>query len=304
MSELPEFRCVARVVPALRTVEGGGFVVHRPFPTRVLMDFDPFLLLDEMGPVQYGPGEAKGAPDHPHRGFETVTYMLDGAFSHADSQGHRGELRAGDVQWMTAGAGIVHSEMPEAEFARTGGRMHGLQLWVNLPRRDKMMTPRYQEVPAARIPRAQNADGSVTVRVIAGEALGVKAAIDTRTPILYQHFTLAPGATLHQPVPTDYRVFAYTLAGQGSFGAGGQDERGAPAAAVSVQAQQMVIFGNAGASVQITAGPDAPLELLLLGGVPLNEPVVRYGPFVMNSEAEIHQAVHDFQTGRMGQIAH
>jgi len=295
---MTEFRSVERIVPALRTTEGAGFVVHRPFPTRLMMDFDPFLLLDEMGPIQYAPGEAKGAPDHPHRGFETVTYMLDGAFAHADSQGHRGELRAGDVQWMTAGAGIVHSEMPEAEFAQRGGRMHGLQLWVNLPRRDKMMTPRYQEVPAAQIPCGQSADGSVKVRVIAGEALGVKAAINTRTPILYQHFTLAPGATLSQPVPPRYRVFAYPLAGSGVFGIGGD------AQPVSAQARQMVIFGDDGEGVRITAGSDAPLELLLLGGVPLNEPVVRYGPFVMNSEAEICQAVADFQSGRMGQIAH
>ena len=291
-------RNVKRIVPALRTTEGGGFVVHRPFPTRLMMDFDPFLLLDEMGPVQYPPGEAKGAPDHPHRGFETVTYMLDGAFEHADSQGHRGQLNAGDVQWMTAGAGIVHSEMPEHEFTRRGGRMHGLQLWVNLPRRDKMMTPRYQEIPSAQIPTGQNADGSVKVRVIAGEALGVKAAIDTRTPILYQHFTLAAGATLVHPVPAQYRVFAYPLSGSGTFGV---DENEQP---VGAKAQQMVIFGDEGEHVQITASADAPLDMLLLGGIPLNEPVVRYGPFVMNTEAEIHQAVVDFQSGRMGQIAH
>jgi len=291
-------RNVKRIVPALRTTEGGGFVVNRPFPTRLMVDFDPFLLLDEMGPVRYAPGEAKGAPDHPHRGFETVTYMLDGAFEHVDSQGHRGQLNAGDVQWMTAGAGIVHSEMPEHEFTRRGGRMHGLQLWVNLPRRDKMMTPRYQEIPSAQIPTGQNADGSVKVRVIAGEALGVKAAIDTRTPILYQHFTLAPGATLVQPVPAQYRVFAYPLSGNGTFGV---DDNGQP---VTGQAQHMVIFGDEGEHVQITASADTPLDMLLLGGIPLNEPVVRYGPFVMNTEAEIHQAVVDYQSGRMGQIAH
>ena len=291
-------RQVSRIMPSLRTTEGAGFVVHRPFPTRLLMDFDPFLLLDEMGPTDYAPGAAKGAPDHPHRGFETVTYQLAGAFAHADSQGHHGALNAGDVQWMTAGAGIVHSEMPEPGFAQRGGRMHGVQLWVNLPRRDKMMAPRYQEIPAAQIPTASAQDGAIRVKVIAGEALGVKAAIDTRTPILYQHFTLAPSAKLSHAVPTDYRVFAYPLSGTGVFGL---DQQGRD---VSASAQQMVIFDNHGAYLDITAGPDAPLDFLLLGGVPLNEPVVRYGPFVMNSEEEIRQAVVDFQSGRMGQIAH
>src|SRR5690348_13842525 len=176
-------RTVGHTIAAVRTVEGGGFVVHRPFPTRMLMDFDPFLLLDEMGPVDYAPGEAKGAPDHPHRGFETVTYALEGQFGHKDSAGHSGTLRAGDVQWMTAGAGVVHSEMPDPEFTRTGGRVHGLQLWVNLPRRDKMIAPRYQEIPSAQLPVVSNDEGTVTVKVIAGEAMGVRAVIETRTPI-------------------------------------------------------------------------------------------------------------------------
>jgi len=291
-------RQVSRLVPSLRTVEGAGFVVHRPFPTRLMTDFDPFLLLDEMGPTDYAPGEAKGAPDHPHRGFETVTYQLAGEFAHADSQGHHGALKPGDVQWMTAGAGIVHSEMPEPGFAARGGRMHGLQLWVNLPKRDKMMAPRYQEIPAAEIPTATSADGRIQVRVIAGEALGVKAVIDTRTPILYQHFTLAPGATLKHAVPADYQVFAYPLSGSGVFGV---DQHGLR---ISANARQMVIFANDGETLEITAGADQPLDFLLLGGVPLREPVVRYGPFVMNSEDEIRQAVVDFQSGRMGKIAH
>lgn len=286
-------RSIEHVFPAVRTTEGGGFVVNRPFPTRTLMDFDPFLLLDEMGPVDYAPGAAKGAPDHPHRGFETVTYMLEGRFGHKDSAGHSGTLGPGDVQWMTAGSGVVHSEMPDPEFTRTGGRIHGLQLWVNLPRRDKMIAPRYQELPNAQIPVGRSADGSVSVKVIAGEALGVKAAIDTRTPILYQHFTLAPHAQIEQPVPADYRVFAYGLSGTGLYGAARQ----------SVGAQQMVVFGNDGDTVTLAAG-DEPLDVLLIGGVPLNEPVVRYGPFVMNTEQEIREAVLDYQAGRMGNIAH
>ncbi|TKC77988.1 pirin family protein [Trinickia terrae] len=285
-------RTIQRTFPSVRTIEGGGFVVHRPFPTRMLMDFDPFLLLDEMGPVDYAPGEAIGAPDHPHRGFETVTYMLEGQTVHRDSAGHAGMLRAGDVQWMTAGAGVVHSEMPDPEFARKGGRVHGLQIWVNLPRRDKMIAPRYQEIPSAGIPTAISSDGKTRVKVIAGEAFGVSAAIETRTPILYQHFTLQPGASAVQPVPRDYRVFAYTLAGSGFYG----DERR------RIGAQHMVVFNDDGETVSFAAG-DEPLDVLLLGGVPLNEPVVRYGPFVMNTEDEIRQAVVDYQAGRMGQIA-
>src|ERR1700736_49626 len=197
-------RSIERTVPALRTVEGGGFIVHRPFPTRMLMDFDPFLLLDEMGPVDYAPGEAKGAPDHPHRGFETVTYMIAGKMEHRDSHGNDGQLGPGDVQWMTAGAGVVHSEMPAADFERQGGRMHGFQLWVNLPQRDKMIRPHYQEIPAAKIPVAASADGKVSVRVIAGEAMGVKAVINTRTPIIYLHWTIKPGGRIVQPVPAEY----------------------------------------------------------------------------------------------------
>jgi redox-sensitive bicupin YhaK (pirin superfamily) len=288
-------RTIERTYPAVRTTEGGGFVVHRPFPTRMLMDFDPFLLLDEMGPVDYAPGEARGAPDHPHRGFETVTYVLEGQFGHKDSAGHSGTLHAGDVQWMTAGAGVVHSEMPDPSFVRTGGRVHGLQLWVNLPRRDKMIAPRYQEMPSSEIPVATSADGKVRVKVIAGEALGVKAAVETRTPILYQHFSLQPGATIRQPVPADYRVFAYGLSGKGFYGEGDARQE--------VDPRKMVVFKNDGDSVTLTAGAE-PLEVLLLGGVPLKEPVVRYGPFVMNTEDEIRQAVVDYQAGRMGSITH
>src|SRR5215212_4999743 len=204
-------RTVAGVVNSIETLEGGGFLVRRPFPTAGFSDFDPFLLLDEMGPMELAPGEAKGAPDHPHRGFETVTYMLSGEFEHKDSRGHAGHLREGDVQWMTAGAGVVHSEMPSAEFERTGGRMHAFQLWVNLPKRDKMMKPRYQEIPSSQIPVVKNVDGTVTVRVIAGESLGQRAVIETRTPILYLHFILSSGARVVQPVPRGYNAFAFVF---------------------------------------------------------------------------------------------
>src|SRR5262245_33200773 len=208
-------RSVRRVVPSVETLEGAGFLVHRPFPTPALDHFDPFRLLDEMGPMDLGPGEARGAPDHPHRGFETVTYLLSGRMEHGDSRGNRGQLTPGDVQWMTAGSGVVHSEMPEADFAAKGGRMHGFQLWVNLPKKDKMMAPRYQEIPPSKIPVGRSSDGRVTARVIAGEALGERAVIDTRTPIVYLDLTLAPGAAHTQPLPEDFNAFAYVVEGRG-----------------------------------------------------------------------------------------
>jgi hypothetical protein len=285
-------RSVQHVVGAVRTVEGAGFVVRRPFPVPGFSQFDPFLLLDEMGPVDLPPGEAKGAPDHPHRGFETVTYILEGQAQHRDSAGNAGALGPGDVQWMTAGSGVVHSEMPSREFARHGGRMHGFQIWVNLPRRDKMMPPRYQEIPATRIPSARTEDGRVRVKVIAGEALGARAVIDTRTPIQYLHFTLEPGARFEQPVPREHHAFAYVFGGQGMFG----PER-KPASE-----GEAVLFSTDGDTVVMENTGEEPLQLLLLSGVPLREPVARYGPFVMNTPAEILQAIDDFQNGRMGRI--
>lgn len=286
-------RTVAGIINSVQTLEGEGMLVRRPFPKSTFSDFDPFLLLDELGPIDVEPGRAKGAPDHPHRGFETVSYILEGSLEHKDSQGHAGKLNSGDVQWMTAGSGVVHSEMPEREFANLGGRLHGLQ-WVNLPRHDKMIKPRYQEIPAQQIPTAQNFDGSVSVKVIAGEALGASAVIETRTPIMYLHFTLQRGALVVQPVPKEYNAFIYVLDGEGLFGAG--EERAGDG--------QMVIFAQDGEEVVIKNSTDAksPLDVLLIAGVPLNEPVVRYGPFVMNTEAEIVQAIDDYRNGRMGSI--
>jgi quercetin 2,3-dioxygenase len=283
-------RPVSRVVPGVVTLEGGGFQVRRPFPTPALAAIDPFLLLDEMGPTDYPPGKAVGAPDHPHRGFETVTYLLAGAMRHRDSRGHAGALTPGDVQWMSAGDGVVHSEMPDPEFQKKGGLMHGLQLWVNLPKKDKRMRPRYQEIPASRIPEAKSADEKVSVKVLAGEALGQKAVIETRTPILYLHFTVEPGGRVTQRVPEGFNVFAYVLSGEGRFGKDGT--RGAEG--------DCVIFGTGAGDVVFEAASRA--EILLIGGQPLNEPVARYGPFVMNTKAEIAEAFEDFEAGRMGKI--
>jgi quercetin 2,3-dioxygenase len=287
-------RTVAGIVNSIETYEGAGFLVRRPFPQSSFSDFDPFLLLDEMGPMELEPGQAKGAPDHPHRGFETVTYMLSGEMEHKDSSGRAGRLTPGDVQWMTAGAGVVHSEMPGTSLLREGGRMHGFQLWVNLPRSDKMMKPRYQEIPKSRIPKVTAADGRVSVSVIAGEAMGEKAVIETRTPIVYLHYTIKPGGVVTQNVSASFNTFAYVVEGEGVFGK--ERERAGDG--------QMVLFAQDGDEVRIENPERAngTLEILLIGGMPLNEPIVRYGPFVMNTQQEIRQAIDDYRRGKMGTI--
>jgi len=292
--EVATGRTVSGIVNSIETLEGAGFLVRRPFPKASFSEFDPFLLLDEMGPMTVAPNQAKGAPDHPHRGFETVTYLLSGEMEHRDSRGHAGRLGPGDVQWMTAGAGVVHSEMPSAEFQRTGGTLHGFQLWVNLPKRHKMTKPQYQEISSSRIPKATSVDGLVTVSVIAGEAMGKKAAIETRTPIIYLHYRIEPAGAATLQVPATYNAFAYVVDGEGLFGAEG--ERAADG--------QMVLFAGNGDELRIEnpAGARATLEVLLIAGVPLNEPVARYGPFVMNTEHEIREAIEDYRLGRMGTI--
>jgi quercetin 2,3-dioxygenase len=287
-------RTVERVVHGVRTFEGAGFAVRRPFPTESLAIVDPFLLLDHLGPSTYGPGEAVGAPDHPHRGFETVTYVLEGAVEHKDSTGG-GIIGPGDVQWMTAGGGIVHSEMPTDEIMRNGGTVHGFQLWVNLPRSDKMVQPRYQGIPLDQIPTAESEDGKARVKVIAGESMGVSAAIETRTPIMYFHFTLEPGARIEQSVPGDYNAFAYVVSGDVLTGDDAQQFHEGDAAVFAGDGDRIVL--------SVADAASTPADVLLIAGVPLNEPVVHYGPFVMNTKEEIYQAIKDYNEGRMGQIA-
>jgi redox-sensitive bicupin YhaK (pirin superfamily) len=290
MSEPTELRKVESVVKAHRQREGAGFIVRRPFPTAGFDHADPFLLLDEMGPVEYGPGEALGAPDHPHRGFETVTYVLDGEFEHEDSVGNRGKLGPGDVQWMTAGAGVVHSEMPSKKLRQAGGRFHGFQLWVNLPARDKMITPRYQEIPSSRIPSAESADGLARARVVAGEALGKRAVIETRTPIQYVHWTLQPGADVEQSIDPEHEGYVYVFSGTAEVG-GRRVEEG-----------ELARLGK-GSGVRLAAPKGGEVvELLALSGVPLREPVAWAGPFVMNTREEVMQAMKDYQSGRLGEI--
>lgn len=287
-------RSISQIVNAKTTTEGEGFTVHRSFPNNVVRDFDPFLLLDEMGPIDLPPNQAKGAPDHPHRGFETVTYVIDGAFEHKDSHGNQGRILAGDVQWMTAGSGVIHSEMPEKEFSKKGGRLHAFQLWVNLPKKDKMANPRYQDILSKEIPKVVSSDGKVKITIIAGESLGQSAIIDTKIPIMYLHLSMKPGSSFTQPVPKNYNVFAYVAKGEVLFG----EDR------LSVKKEQAAFFEKDGDKISIHAPEDSigPSEILIIGGSPIGDPVVRYGPFVMNTEEEIQQALEDYKNGKMGKI--
>jgi redox-sensitive bicupin YhaK (pirin superfamily) len=284
-------REVQRIVHSQRQREGGGFIVRRPFPIAGMDHIDPFLLLDEMGPVDYGPGEAVGAPDHPHRGFETVTYMLDGEFEHEDSAGNRGTIAAGDVQWMTAGDGVIHSEMPAGWIKQRGGRVHGFQLWVNLPARDKRIAPRYQDVRAAAMPTWRSEDGRATLKVIAGNALGIAGAAQTRIPITYLDVALEDGAEVTFEVPDNQTAFVYVFGGALQIGAQGR-----------VASDGDMALLSHGDEVKLRATQSG-TRALVLAGQPLREPVARYGPFVMNTREEIYEALTDFQSGRFGQIA-
>jgi quercetin 2,3-dioxygenase len=290
-------RPVVSVVPARQVTEGAGFRVWRPFPGGLsLHDTDPFLLLDQLGPTVNGPGEATGAPWHPHRGFETVTYVLDGEIVHHDSNGGGGTIGEGETQWMTAGGGILHDELPSERVYTQGGPSHGVQLWVNLPASLKFVTPRYQAITADAVRLVSSDDGGALVRLIAGSIGGYEGAGSTHTPITYAHATVSPGAELVVPWTPSFNALAYVLAGQG---AAGEERR-------PVSAHQLVVFG-AGDHLVLRGGrPEAgeaeDLEVLLLGGRPIGEPIVHYGPFVMNTDQEIRQAITDFQEGRLGTI--
>lgn len=287
-------RSIERIINSLNTTEGEGFIVNRSFPTRSLSYVDPFLLLDEMGPMDFKPGEAKGAPDHPHRGFETVTYLLEGVFEHKDSSGHFGKLKPGDVQWMTVGSGIIHSEMPEAEFRKSGGRLHGFQLWVNLRKKDKMINPYYQDIPSEKIPVVKLPNNSGQVKVIAGRAYNVSSVVNTKIPIQYLHFSLNPGSQISHLLESSYSVFAYIISGEGLFGTDHiPGKRG-----------NVVLFKHDGNSIEIKSSSNntKPLQFLLFAGNPLNEPIARYGPFVMNTKQEIYRAIEDYRNGKLGVI--
>jgi quercetin 2,3-dioxygenase len=287
---------VATLVDAPTMLEGEGFKVRRAFSGIDLRLADPFLLLDHMGAVEYAPGEAKGAPDHPHRGFETVTYMIDGKIRHRDSNGGGGVITDGATQWMTAGAGIVHSEMPTEDLLDQGGLFHGVQLWVNLPASQKWSKPRYQDIKADAVGLLATQDAGAVVRLIAGDLGDVPGPGSTRTPITYAHATVTPGARLRVPWRADFNAVAYVLAGRGAAGAEGRP----------VAEGQLVVFGP-GEVVELRADQrqdsNVPaMEVLLLGGMPIREQIAWYGPFVMNTKAEILQAIEDYQDGRMGSI--
>ncbi|MDG2023413.1 MAG: pirin family protein [Actinomycetota bacterium] len=284
-------RNVSQVVAAHRQLEGAGFAVYRPFPSTSLEMLDPFLMLDEKEPTDYQPGEAKGAPDHPHRGFETVSYVLEGETEHMDSLGNQGVIRKGDVQWMTAGDGIIHSEMPSQKIRTGGGRVHGFQLWVNLPAIHKRTTPRYQAITADQIPVVEG-DGWRAI-VIAGEVLGARGPAGTHTPICYSHITLTPTGSLELELPGDHQIGLYVFNGAGLFGA----------KQTRVQEHEMAVFEPGDGTVHLSAAdPCSDTEILLMAGRPIGEPVARHGPFVMNTEAEVFQAMKDYEAGRMGKI--
>lgn len=276
-------RTLKMTAPTHTVLEGGGFPVRRPTAMGQLMS--PFLLLDEMGPVHWDPGQAIGAPAHPHRGFETVTYMIQGAMKHEDSAGNKGDLNSGDVQWMTAGRGIIHSELPQDDFLQQGGVSHGFQIWVNLPSKDKMMQPRYQDIPAKDIPKATSEDGKVWANVIAGSTLGVQAVIDTVIPITYIHMKIEQDGIHRQRIEQGLNGMIYVFGGTVHING------------KAVHDGQLGILTD-GDEVTLEAREDA-AEFLILAGPELNEPIARYGPFVMNTREEIQQALMDYQNGTL-----
>jgi redox-sensitive bicupin YhaK (pirin superfamily) len=293
---IPDATAVARPVKSVTTAptgfEGEGFPVRRAFAGIDLPSLDPFIHMDQMGEVNYAPGEPKGTPWHPHRGFETVTYMIDGIMEHKDSGGGGGVIGGGDTQWMTAGAGILHIEAPPEELVVSGGLFHGVQLWVNLPRENKMASPRYQDITGSKVALLSSADGGALVRVIAGEIAGHQGPGSTYTPIALTHTTLAPGAALTLPWNRDFNALVYVLAGSGTVGS----ERR------PIRMGQTALMGR-GDTIDVAAtDANEPMEIFVLGGKPIREPVAMAGPFVMNTRSEVIQAFEDFQAGRLGSI--
>ena len=291
-------RTVRSVTTGPTGFEGEGFPVRRAFGGVDLAETDPFIHLDQMGEVEYAPGEPKGTPWHPHRGFETVTYMIDGTLRHQDSHGGGGVITDGDTQWMTAGSGILHIEAPPEELVVSGGLFHGFQLWVNLPRSDKFLAPRYQDLRADNVTLLTTHDGGALIRLIAGDVDSHHGPGSTHTPITMLHATLSPGARLEVPWRQDFNALAYVLNGIGSFGT----ERH-PA-----ETGNLAVFGS-GDTITISAeerqetrSPN--MDVLVLGGLPIREPIAWAGPFVMNTRAELVQAYDDFQAGRLGSIPH
>ncbi|AOW93692.1 pirin [Rhodococcus sp. WMMA185] len=298
--DAPAPRAVDRPVRSLTTAptgyEGEGFPVRRAFAGIDLAALDPFVHMDQMGEVDYAPGEPKGTAWHPHRGFETVTYMIEGIMEHHDSSGGGGTIGGGDTQWMTAGGGILHIEAPPEHLVLSGGLFHGVQLWVNLPRENKMAAPRYQDITGRKVALLSSPDGGALVRVIAGEVAGHHGPGSTYTPISLVHATIAPGASLTLPWNPEFNALAYVLAGDGLAGS----ERR------PIRMGQTVVYGR-GDTITISAtdtqdSRTKSLEVYFLGGKPIREPIAMAGPFVMNTRAEVLQAFDDFQAGRLGSV--
>jgi redox-sensitive bicupin YhaK (pirin superfamily) len=289
-------RPVISVTTAPQGLEGEGFPVHRAFAGVNQRLLDPFIHMDQMGAVEYAPGEPKGTPWHPHRGFETVTYMIDGTFAHQDSNGGGGLITNGDTQWMTAGAGILHIETPPSELVASGGLFHGIQLWVNLPAAEKWTDPRYQDIRAGQVGLLASPDGGGLVRVIAGDVGGASGPGITHTAMAMTHVTVSPGARVELPWPREYNALVYVLSGKGTAG---KEPR-------PIAGGQLAVFGK-GDALTITADATQEsrtpaLDVLVLGGRPIGEEVAWYGPFVMNTQDELRQAFDDFRAGRMGAI--
>jgi hypothetical protein len=289
-------RVVKSVTRAPSAFEGEGFPVRRAFAGVDLRDLDPFIHLDQMGEVEYAPGEPKGTPWHPHRGFETVTYMIDGIFEHRDSNGGGGSITNGDTQWMTAGAGILHIETPPEHLVVSGGLFHGFQLWVNLPRTQKLAAPRYQDLRASEVTLVASDDGGALLRVIAGDVDGHRGPGSTYTPMTQVHATLSPGAELALPWRADFNALLYVLNGDGTVG----PERR------PIGMGQLAVYGPGDSLVvradQVQESRSPSMDVLILGGLPIREPVAWMGPFVMNTRAEVVQAFSDYQAGRLGSI--
>ena len=289
-------RSVKLITTAPKGLEGEGFPVRRAFAGIELKDLDPFVHMDQMGEIDYGPGEPKGTPWHPHRGFETVTYMMEGTFLHQDSIGGGGVIENGATQWMTAGAGILHIERPPDALINSGGLFHGVQLWVNLPARLKMTNPRYQDIGAQAVTLLTNENGDAIIRVIAGSLGEVNGPGSTHTPITLLHVSLLPGGQLILPWNRQYNALTYVLAGEGTVGL---DHRpiGEGQMAVHEDGDFLVLSSKSSQDSRTRA-----FEVLILGGEPIGEPVATYGPFVMNTRAELQQAFDDYEAGRLGQI--
>lgn len=284
-------RPIRSLTVAPRGTEGEGFPVRRAFAGVSLADLDPFIHMDQMGEVDYGPYEPRGTDWHPHRGFETVTYIIDGEFVHQDSHGGGGVIRDGATQWMTAGRGILHIETPPEHLVVNGGLFHGFQLWVNLPSRSKMIAPAYQNLTPERVSLLTTDDAGALIRLIGGDLEGHRGPGSTHTPITMAHVTIAAGARMTLPWNPSFNALAYGLAGAGSVGS---EQR-------PFGLGQLAVFGP-GDTLTMRASDDQPLDVLLLGGEPIREPVAAYGPFVMNTRAELQQAFEDFQRGRLGVV--